>query len=142
MWWHRRWEICLIKTVKSSILFTAVGLHRHVNRNWVSVHYSKNDVISSVRKQYCAIGLVSLGLVEIGFRSNVFSSKCSRTMCNCIYLCFLKNVFALFKFMLSYSKRDSVSFKMFWYFLTLCSCCRMYERSYTAQLIVLKDVAV
>jgi len=38
---------------------------------------SKNDVISLVRKRYCAVGLeLTLGLVEIRFR---FSSKCSRS---------------------------------------------------------------
>jgi len=36
--------------------------------------FSKNDVISSIRKHYCA-----WGLAEIRFRSNVFSSKCSRS---------------------------------------------------------------
>jgi len=44
---------------------------------------SKIDVISSVRKRYCALGLglgleLRLGLAEIHFRSNVFSSKYSR----------------------------------------------------------------
>jgi len=40
----------------------------------------KNDVISSGRKLYCALELelsLWLGLVEIRFRSNIFSSKCS-----------------------------------------------------------------
>jgi len=47
--------------------------------NWVSVHFSKNDVISSVRKHYCVLGFgFGLGLAKIRFRSNVFSSKCSR----------------------------------------------------------------
>jgi len=48
--------------------------------------FSKNDVISLVRKRYCALGLrlqlglgLGLGLAEIRFRSNVFSSKCSRS---------------------------------------------------------------
>jgi len=36
----------------------------------------KNDVISSVRKHYCALWL---GLVKIRFRSNVFSNKCRRS---------------------------------------------------------------
>jgi len=40
--------------------------------------FSKNVVISSVRKRYCALGL-GMGVVEIRFRSNVFSSKCSRS---------------------------------------------------------------
>jgi len=42
----------------------------------------KNDVISLVRKHYRALGLgleLGLGLAEIRFRSNVFSSKCSRS---------------------------------------------------------------
>jgi len=39
---------------------------------------SKNDIISLVRK-HCALGL-ELGLAEIRFRSNVFSSKC-RSLC-------------------------------------------------------------
>jgi len=45
----------------------------------VSVHcYTclKNDVISSGQKHYCALGL---GLVEMRFRSNIFSSKYSRS---------------------------------------------------------------
>jgi len=57
--------------------------------------FSKNHVFSSVRKHYCALGLelelafvrvrahgldlgLGLGLAVIHFRSNVFSSKCSR----------------------------------------------------------------
>jgi len=41
---------------------------------------SKNDVISSVRKHYCAFGLgLGLGIAEIRFRSNVFPSKCNRS---------------------------------------------------------------
>jgi len=46
--------------------------------------FSKNDVISSVRKRNCNLGLglrlelgIGLGLAEIRFR-NVFSSKCGR----------------------------------------------------------------
>jgi len=37
----------------------------------------KFDVISSVQKDYCA-----LGLAEIRFRSNVFSNKCSKSDIN------------------------------------------------------------
>jgi len=40
--------------------------------------FSKIDVISSVRKHNCALGLGSglgLGLAEIRFRSNVFSNS-------------------------------------------------------------------
>jgi len=45
--------------------------------------FSKIEVISSVRKRYCALGLrlglgFGLELTEIRFRSYVFSSKCSR----------------------------------------------------------------
>jgi len=58
----------------------------------VSVHFleKKND-ISSVRKHYCALGLrfgleiglgIELGLAEIRFWSNVFSSLCSRSLWN------------------------------------------------------------
>jgi len=45
--------------------------------------FLKNDVISSVRKHYCALELeVELGLVlaEIRFRSNMFLSKYSRSV--------------------------------------------------------------
>jgi len=35
---------------------------------------SKNNVISTVRKRYCALGL-GLGLAEIPFRSNVFRAS-------------------------------------------------------------------
>jgi len=73
----------------------------------VSHTFSKNDIILSVRKRYCALGLrlglelqlqlrvlvsklglrlelelklgLVLGLAEICLRSNVFSSKCSRS---------------------------------------------------------------
>jgi len=41
----------------------------------VSVHFLEKYVISSVRKRYCA-----LGLAEIRFRPNLFSSKCSRSL--------------------------------------------------------------
>jgi len=51
---------------------------------------SKNDVISSVRKRYCALGSglglefgFELGLAKIRFRSNVFSSKCCRSHIQC-----------------------------------------------------------
>jgi len=43
---------------------------------------SKNDVASSVRKRYCALGL-RLGLTKEHFRSNVFSSK--YYVCVCVY---------------------------------------------------------
>jgi len=52
---------------------------------------SKNDVISSIRKHYCALGLgfvlgIGLGLAEIRFRSNMSSSKCRRTQtATCCY---------------------------------------------------------
>jgi len=55
-------------------------------KNCPAISISKNDVISSVRKHYCALGIglefvlgLRLGLAEIRFWSNVFSSKCSRS---------------------------------------------------------------
>jgi len=50
---------------------------------WYLYTFSKNDVISSVQKRYCALALgleLRLGLAEIRFQSNVFSSKCSRSV--------------------------------------------------------------
>jgi len=42
---------------------------------------SKNDVISSVRKRYCTLGLgLELVLVQIRFQSKVSSIKCSRSV--------------------------------------------------------------
>jgi len=44
----------------------------------VGICILKYDVISSVRKHYCASGLgLGLELTEIRFRSNVFPSKCT-----------------------------------------------------------------
>jgi len=48
--------------------------------SWYPYTCSKNDVILSVRRYYCASGLWS-GLVEIAFRLDVFSSKCGRYLC-------------------------------------------------------------
>jgi len=44
---------------------------KHITEVSVSYTCSKNDVISSVRKHYCALGL-GLGLAELCFRSNIF----------------------------------------------------------------------
>jgi len=43
-----------------------------------SVTCSTNDVISSVQKHYAFYLGLGLQLAEIRFRSNTFSSKCSR----------------------------------------------------------------
>jgi len=52
--------------------------------NWYLYTFSKNDVISPVRKHYCALDLglglelgLGVGLAKIRFRLNVLSSKCS-----------------------------------------------------------------
>jgi len=53
-------------------LLTTLGQNSH------RFTFSKNDVISSVRIRYCALGLwleLGLGLVEIRFRSNMFSTS-------------------------------------------------------------------
>jgi len=61
--------------------FFLVDQHRKVTLFFLYQYtISKNDVIFSVRKRYCVVGLelrlgLSLGLAEIRFRSNVFSIK-------------------------------------------------------------------
>jgi len=68
------------------------------NKIGLFVHFLQNDVVLSVQKYNCDLGLefalwlwlglhlgLGLGLAEIRFRSNVFSSKCSRSQNECEY---------------------------------------------------------
>jgi len=71
---QRKKDINLQLTGKISFKFDFQVCFYNTALSSVSVHFLEKWVISSVRKRYCALGL-GLGLAEIRFQSNVFSSK-------------------------------------------------------------------